>query len=94
MTGLSDILPSKPLALLLRACEDMTLPVGQQPADAIAGIGKTVQAGFAAPGEVLPLVIVLALFLGAIVHVFSRGKASVQEESTQVLTEHVEPVAA
>ncbi len=94
MTELLDILASKLLPFLLRVCEDMTLPAGELPTSAIAKVGETVQAGFAAPGEVLPLAIVLALFLGVAVHLFSRGKARVEAVSKQALHEDVEPTIA
>ncbi len=67
-----DLLTTRLLSSVLRACEEMALPGGQPPTVPV-DVGSTVQGALPAPGEILPLVIVFLLFVGTAAWIGLRG---------------------
>jgi len=57
------LLTTKLLSSALQACEEMALPGGKPPSE-VVDVGSTVQGSLPAPGEILPLVIMMLLFVG------------------------------
>ena len=72
MPGYFDMLTTRLLSRVLQTCEEMTLPGGKPPT-VPADLGSTVQGALPAPGEILPLVIVMLLFVGTAAWIGLRG---------------------
>ncbi len=67
-----DLLTTRLLSSALQACEEMVLPGGKPPTVPV-DVGSTVQGALPAPGEILPLVIVMLLFVGTAAWIGLRG---------------------
>ncbi len=67
-----DLLTTRLLSSVLQACEEMALPGGKPPTVPV-DVGSTVQGALPAPGEILPLVIVMLLFVGTAAWIGLRG---------------------
>ncbi len=67
-----DLLTTRLLSSALQACEEMALPGGKSPTVPV-DVGSAVQGALPAPGEVLPLVIMMLLFVGTAAWIGLRG---------------------
>ncbi len=67
-----DLLTTRLLSSVLQACEEMALPGGQPPTVPV-DVGSTVQGALPAPGEILPLAIMVLLFVGTAIWIMARG---------------------
>ncbi len=72
MADYLDLLTTRLLLNLLQACEDMALPGGKPPTVPV-DVGSTVQGALPAPGEILPLLIMMLLFVGTAAWIGLRG---------------------
>lgn len=79
-----DLLTARLLSSVLQACEEMALPGGKPPAVPV-DVGSTVQGALPAPGEILPLVVMLVLFVGTAAWIMARGsERNARQASEQV----------
>ncbi len=67
-----DLLATRLLSSVLQACEEMALPGGKPPTVPV-DVGSTVQGALPGPGEILPLVIMMLLFVGTAAWIGLRG---------------------
>ena len=87
MTHLIDAIAAYLLSGLIRACEDMTIPVGSPPVgDAVQSAASIVQAGLPAPGESLPLAVVAIGFIVAIALILLRSQTSSASSRSEIPT--------
>ena len=68
-----DLLTTRLISSILQACEEMALPGGKPPTVPV-DVGSTVQGALPAPGEILPLVIMMLLFVGTAAWIVLRGR--------------------
>ncbi|MBA2636397.1 MAG: hypothetical protein H0U83_06895 [Sphingomonas sp.] len=67
-----DLLTTRLLSSVLQACEEMAVPGGKPPT-APVDVGSTVQGVLPAPGEILPMAIMVLLFVGTAIWIMARG---------------------
>lgn len=67
-----DLLTTRLFSNVLQACEEMGLPGGKPPSEAV-DVGGVVQGALPAPGEILPLAIMALLFVGTAAWIMVRG---------------------
>lgn len=68
-----DLLTTRMLSSALQACEEMALPGGKPPTVPV-DVGSTVQGALPAPGEILPLVLMMLMFVGTAAWIVLRGR--------------------
>lgn len=81
MPDFLDLLTTRLLSSVLQACEEMALPGGKPPT-VPADVGSTVQGALPAPGEILPLVIMVLLFVGCAAWIGLRGTERAGRQSS------------
>ncbi len=76
-----DLLTTRLLSSVLQACEEMALPGGKPPTVPV-DVGSTVQGALPAPGEILPLVIMVLLFVGTAAWIGLRGSERTSRQAS------------